>query len=171
MPSVFFRYMLRMSNVYGVSDAFLICRITQYGFAQSFYTRSDIQFLAHLFKRKVSVCTSFRQPQYSALVFTVSLDAHIVIQRQTPYGNKSFGWPWHQQYIKQIGESSPGQSARCGGQSQLFRLWKSIHHLLVGLRYGMVCLVNHYQRWTLFHFLIVFRKPLYRHYLYARIIR
>ena len=85
---IIFRYMFRMFNVNRINYAFLVRRISHHRIAKSLNAWQHIQFLAHLFKREVTVSPTFLQGVHQAPILTIHPDRHIVIQRQPSISNK-----------------------------------------------------------------------------------
>ena len=138
MLPIIFSYMFRMVNVDSIHNALHVRRISHHRIAKSLNAWQNIQFLAHLFQREVTVSPTFLQGVHQAPILTIHPDRHIVIQRQPPISNKLIIRPRLQQHVKQISEPSPVQSARSSSQFQLPHLRiKKPHQSVVTYPFGI----------------------------------
>ena len=138
--------MLRMGNVDGIDDSFLVEGKPLERLKQPFNAWPHVQFLPQLLHLEISVRTTFLQGINMLLLLAVGTDGIIVVGREPSVSNKLLDAPGVHQHLKQICETVAAHSVRCSRQPQELRLRPCCPQHLIGLGQRMVRLVNHHQR-------------------------
>ena len=156
--------MLRMLNINGIYYALHPLGMLHVSLKQPLNARSVIQFLSHFLRLVVPVRATLSKRVNPSLVITVRSYSIIIVCAQPSFGNKSLHRPRLHHHLKQVSESLPAHSPRCGSQSQELRLRPSLPHHLVRLRQCMMCLIHDHQSRLPLHLLNIPRQPLNRMY-------
>ena len=156
--------MLRMLNINGIYYALHTLGMLHISLKQSLNARSVIQFLSHFLRLVVPVRATLSKRVNPSLVITVRSYSIIIVCAQPSFGNKSLHRPRLHHHLKQVSESLPAHSPRCGSQSQELRLRPSLPHHFVRLRQCMMSLIHDHQPRLPLHLLNIPRQPLNRMY-------
>ena len=138
--------MLRMGNVDGIDDSFLVEGIPLERLKQPFNAWPHVQFLPQLLHLEIPVRATFLQGVYLLLLLAVGTDGIIVVGREPSVSDKLLDAPRIYEHLKQVCETIAAHSVRCGRQPQELRLRPCCPQYLIGFGQCMVRLVNHHQR-------------------------